>query len=53
MIENLNGFKNNPEDRHNNPEDCEMGFACYEIINPNKEYNYPKDKQNNIDKHSL
>ena len=36
MVENTEGFNNNPEDRNNNPEDSKMVFVNYEIINPNK-----------------
>ena len=36
MVENTDGFNNNPEDRKNNPEDCKMVFVDYEIMNPNK-----------------
>ena len=36
MIKNLNGFKNNPEDRDNNPDNSKMVFVDYEIMNPNK-----------------
>lgn len=36
MVENTDGFNNNPEDRNNNPEDSKMVFVDYEIMNPNK-----------------
>lgn len=36
MVENTDGFNNNPEDRKNNPEDSKMVFINYEIMNPNK-----------------
>ena len=36
MVENTEGFNNNPEDRNNNPEDSKMVFVDYEIMNPNK-----------------
>lgn len=36
MVENTEGFNNNPEDRKNNPEDSKMVFINYEIMNPNK-----------------
>lgn len=36
MVENTDGFNNNPEDRKNNPEDSKMVFIDYEIMNPNK-----------------
>lgn len=53
MVENTDGFNNNPEDRKNNPEDCRMVFIDYEILNPNKQNNYPNEKEKNIDTHSL
>ena len=36
MVENTDGFNNNPYNRNNNPEDCKMVFIDYEIMNPNK-----------------
>ena len=36
MVENLNGFKSNPEDRNNNPEDIKIAFIDYETMNPSK-----------------
>lgn len=36
MVENTDGFNNNPEDRKNNPDDRRMVFIDYEILNPNK-----------------
>ena len=44
MIENTDGFNNNPEDRHNNPKHCETGFVYYKIVSPNKQKNYPNEK---------
>ena len=53
MIKNTEGFNNNPQNRNNNPEDCKMVFIDYEIMNPNKQINYPENKEKNIDAHTL
>ena len=53
MIENTEGFNNNPQNRNNNPEDSRMAFIDYETMNPNKQINYPENKEKNIDTHSL
>ena len=53
MVQNTEGFNNNPEDRNNNPEDSNIIFINYEIMNRNKQKNYPNEKENNIDSHSL
>ena len=36
MVENTEGFNNNPEDRNNNPDNSKRVFVNYEIMNPNK-----------------
>lgn len=36
MIENTEGFNNNPQNRNNNPENSRMVFIDYENMNPNK-----------------
>ena len=36
MVENTEGFNNNPEDRNNNPDNCRMVFIDYESMNPIK-----------------
>ena len=53
MVENTECFNNNPQNRNNNPEDCKMVFIDYETMNPSKQKNYPNEKENNIDSHSL
>ena len=53
MIENAEGFNNNPQNRNNNPDNGKMVFVNYEIMNINKQKNYPEDKEKNIDTHSL
>lgn len=53
MVENTEGFNNNPQNRNNNPEDSRMVFIDYETMNTNKQKNQPNEKENNIDSHSL
>lgn len=53
MVENTECLNNNPQNRNNNPEDCRMAFIDYENMNPNKQKNYPNEKEKNIDSHSL
>ena len=53
MVENTEGFNNNPEDRNNNPDNSKMVFVNYEIMNQNKQKNQPENKEENIDTHSL
>lgn len=53
MVENTEGFNNNPQNRKNNPKDSRIAFINYEIMNTNKQKNYPNEKENNIDNHSL
>ena len=53
MVENTEGFNNNPQNRNNNPEHCRMVFVDYETVNPNKQKNQPENKEKNIDSHSL
>ena len=36
MVENTEGFNNNPEDRNSNPEDSKIAFIDYETMNPSK-----------------
>ena len=53
MVKNTEGFNNNPQNRNNNPEDSNIIFINYETMNPNKQKNYPENKEKNIDSHSL
>lgn len=53
MVENTEGFNNNPQNRNNNPDNGKMVFVDYETVNPNKQKNYPENKEKNIDSHSL
>ena len=46
MVENTEGFNNNPDNSR-------MVFIDYETMNPNKQKNYPNEKEKNIDNHSL
>lgn len=36
MVENTEGFNNNPDNRNNNPDNSRMVFIDYETMNPNK-----------------
>lgn len=36
MVENTEGFNNNPQNRDNNPKDSKTVFVDYETVNPNK-----------------
>lgn len=53
MVENIEGFNNNPQNRNNNPENSRMAFIDYKTVNPNKQNNQPNEKEKNIDSHSL
>ena len=53
MVKNTEGFNNNPQNRNNNPNDSNIIFINYEIMNPNKQNDQPENEENNIDSHSL
>lgn len=36
MVENIEGFNNNPQNSNNNPENSRMAFIDYKTVNPNK-----------------
>ena len=53
MVKNTECFNNNPQNRNNNPEDIGFRTAFRIKISVKEQKNYPDNKENNIDSHSL